>query len=56
MKKLEDNSIGKCLACNGTGIQVNKDGLKVLCPVCSGLGRLNVLTKKSWDGAINYIQ
>lgn len=27
-----------CPACNGAKIQVNKDGLRVLCPVCGGSG------------------
>ncbi len=33
---------GGCPGCNGVGLQVNRDGLKVLCPICSGTGR--------WDG------
>lgn len=27
-----------CKCCNGTGVQVNKDGLTVKCPCCSGTG------------------
>ena len=28
-----------CPACSGARIQINKDGLRILCPVCSGRGR-----------------
>ena len=27
-----------CKACNGEGIQTNKDGIRILCPVCGGNG------------------
>jgi len=28
----------KCKCCEGTGIQINKDLLKVICPCCNGTG------------------
>jgi len=28
-----------CIACSGARIQIDKNGLRVLCPVCSGRGR-----------------
>jgi len=28
----------KCRCCDGTGVQVNKDGLRVICPCCLGSG------------------
>ncbi len=28
-----------CPACNGSRIQIDKNGLRVLCPVCGGRGR-----------------
>ena len=31
-----------CKFCNGTGVQINKDGLKVKCPECNGTGQRNV--------------
>lgn len=27
-----------CNACGGSGIQTNKDGINITCPVCSGKG------------------
>lgn len=27
-----------CRACNGSGFQTNRDGIKVKCPVCNGTG------------------
>jgi DnaJ-class molecular chaperone len=31
-----------CKFCNGTGIQVNKDGIRIKCPECGGTGQRNV--------------
>ena len=28
-----------CKCCDGSGIQINKDALKVLCPCCGGTGK-----------------
>ena len=33
---------GVCIVCNGEKTQVNKEGIKVLCPVCGGTGLLSI--------------
>jgi DnaJ-class molecular chaperone len=32
----DTNDSEPCPACYGMGVQTNKDGLRVLCPVCNG--------------------
>ncbi len=27
-----------CKGCDGVGVQTNKDGIKITCPVCGGCG------------------
>ena len=34
-----ENRLETCPGCLGSGIQVNKDGLTVICPVCGGAGQ-----------------
>lgn len=34
---------GKCKCCDGSGVQVRNDGLKVTCPGCGGAGYTGIL-------------
>jgi len=34
-----------CIACDGKGIQTNKSGIKVDCPVCKGTGKRTIQTE-----------
>jgi len=36
MNNTYTNTEETCPGCFGTGIQMNKDGLRVLCPICGG--------------------
>lgn len=43
------NTEETCPACFGTKIQMNKDGIRILCPVCAGKGILRHWWKPCYE-------
>jgi hypothetical protein len=45
---------GTLIGCNGTKIQINKDQIKVLCPICGGTGKYSNKKKEIQTKTVKY--